>query len=249
VSTTPTYPSERATKRRVARWPPDDTEESVVGISLHQTTIRIVTAGINEAAQGRRRAGEPLSWEALSQTILLGCERPDGSPLRTMPDTFVMDHETNPLAPSLRMPDDGVPLLVIEVLSRSTQGSDLDLTKGKGFSYARAGIREYLTLDPTGEWIPEQIKGWRLNGGGYKAVRTGSDGRWHCETVPVSFGFQGLMAAVYTKDGEPILREGEVSVWARRMKEETRIAEERAQETIAQLREEIAELRRRREEN
>ena len=61
-----------------------------MGISLHQTTIRIVTAGINGSCPGPPLAGEPLPWEALSQTILLGCGRPDGSALRTMPDTFVM---------------------------------------------------------------------------------------------------------------------------------------------------------------
>ena len=46
-------------------WPPDDTEESVVGLSIHQTTIRIVTEGINAAAYDRRRTGEPLPWDEL----------------------------------------------------------------------------------------------------------------------------------------------------------------------------------------
>ena len=74
------------------------------------------------------------------------------------------------------MPDDGVPLLVIEVLSRSTQGSDLDLTNGKAVqlcSRRHPGVS--ATIDPTGEWIPEQIRGWRLDGGAYKEVRTGSE--------------------------------------------------------------------------
>jgi hypothetical protein len=36
----------------VEPWPPDDTEESVLGTDLHQTTIRNLTLGINMAACG-----------------------------------------------------------------------------------------------------------------------------------------------------------------------------------------------------
>ncbi len=39
---------------RAEPWPPDDTEESVAGTVLHQTTIINLRWGINEAAHGAR---------------------------------------------------------------------------------------------------------------------------------------------------------------------------------------------------
>src|SRR5438309_1857240 len=66
-------------------WPPDDTEESVVGTNLHQTTILNLRWGINEAATIHTVPGEPAPWHALDHTMLLGCRRPDGSPYTTLP--------------------------------------------------------------------------------------------------------------------------------------------------------------------
>lgn len=51
-------------------WAPDDTEESVLGTDLRW--------GINEVARGGLHPGQPVPWQALSQTALLGYVRPDG---------------------------------------------------------------------------------------------------------------------------------------------------------------------------
>ena len=40
----------QSTAAAPALWPPDDTEESVLGTPYHQTTITNVRVGINEAA-------------------------------------------------------------------------------------------------------------------------------------------------------------------------------------------------------
>jgi hypothetical protein len=40
-------------------WPPDDTEESIVGTSLHQLTIRNLTSGTNEIAAQHTAPGSP----------------------------------------------------------------------------------------------------------------------------------------------------------------------------------------------
>jgi hypothetical protein len=40
-------------------WPPDDTEESVMGTDQHQMTILNLRLGTNEAAQRLARMGEP----------------------------------------------------------------------------------------------------------------------------------------------------------------------------------------------
>jgi hypothetical protein len=51
-------------------WPPDDTEESVVGTDLHQMTIINLRWGLNEIAGALTSPGQPAPWQALSQTEL-----------------------------------------------------------------------------------------------------------------------------------------------------------------------------------
>src|SRR5579875_1068161 len=125
-------------------WPPDDTEESILGTDLHQTTITNLRWGINEVARLGRLADESSPWHALSQITLLGCRHPDGTDYRTYPDVFVYPHPVDPDRGSMALEVDGPPVLIIEVLSESTYEADIDLDRGKGYSYAHAGVREYL---------------------------------------------------------------------------------------------------------
>jgi hypothetical protein len=53
-----------------ALWPPDDTEESVLGTSLHQTTITNLRLGINEAAALAVPEGGTVPWQADGHRIL-----------------------------------------------------------------------------------------------------------------------------------------------------------------------------------
>jgi hypothetical protein len=102
-------------------------------------------------------------------------------------------------------------VLIIEVLSESTYEVDLDLERGKGFSYARAGVREYLALDPTGEFLPDRSRAWRLEEGVYRPWNPDAAGRWRSDEIAVAVGMEGGLAAVYTLDGRRQLREGEVA--------------------------------------
>jgi len=140
----------------------------------------------------------------------------------------VYDHSIDPLLGSVSIEVEGPPVLIIEVLSDATYEADLDLSLGKGYSYANAGVREYLTLDPTGSVTPGPGRGWRLGSLGYELPwQQEADGRWHSNSVAVSVGFEGIMATVFTRDGLRMLREGEV------------------QETIARQSKELENLRRR----
>ncbi len=181
-----------------------------MGSDLHQATITNLRWGINEAAQVGLPPEHPVPWHALSQTALLGCVRPDGSAYRTYPDVFVYPRPIDPARASVALAVDGPPALVVEVLSEATYGADLDLDLGKGYSYARAGVPEYLALDPTGQFLPEGIRAWRLVAGVYRPWAPEADGRWHSATIAVALGLEGARAAVYARDGRRILREGEV---------------------------------------
>jgi hypothetical protein len=190
-------------------WPPDDTEVSCLGTNLHQTTIRNLCSGLNQAASVGIEPGRSLPWTALSQMALLGCQRPDGSYFRTYPDVFVYLMQVDAQRGSLNIGIDGPPALIVEVLSESTFEVDIDHARGKGYSYARAGVPEYIALDPTGHYVAG-VAAWRLAGDRYLAWAPGADGRWHSEQLPVVIGLEGVQAAIYLPGGRRMLTEGEV---------------------------------------
>ncbi len=215
-----------------AAWPPHDTEGSILGTNLHQTTITNLRWGINDIAHLRAEPGQPDPWQALSQTILLGCKHADGSSYRTYPDVFVYPRPIDPQRGSVTLEVDGPPMLIVEVLSETTYEADLDLVRGKGYSYERAGVREYLALDPTGAFVPERGRAWRLVDGVYHPWEPDAYGRWQSTQIDVAIGLEGVRATVYRREGERQLREGEG-------------AEERARARAELVRKEveIAELR------
>jgi Putative restriction endonuclease len=213
-------------------WPPDDTEESVLGINLHQTTITNLRWGINELARVHQHPGQPLPWQASTQLLITGCRRPDHSYVRVLPDVFVYPHAVDPYRGSWSIAVDGPPVLMIEVLSATTQANDLDLVRGKGYSYARAGVREYLILDPTGEYLPEQGQGWQLVEGVYQPWERDGEGHWQSEGIAVAFGVAGINVSVYSREGRRMLREGEVEAELAR----ERALRERDQAELARLR-------------
>jgi len=191
-------------------WPPDDTEESVSGTVLHQKTVFNVICGINEAACVGTSPGQPAPWAALRQLLLMGCRRPDGSAYKIRPDVFIYRHPVDNDCDAMDVGVDGPPVLIIEVLSDATVAAELDMDRGKGYSYARAGVREYLALDPTGVLAAGNGRGWRLDGGAYCPWERGADGRWSSEQIDVAIGLEDVWATVYTRDGRRMPREGEI---------------------------------------
>ncbi|CAA9553663.1 MAG: hypothetical protein AVDCRST_MAG18-519 [uncultured Thermomicrobiales bacterium] len=223
----------RARSQLTARdpaWPPHDTEESVLGTDLHQAAITNLRWGINEAAQIGLAVGQHAPWRAYSQTALLGCRRPEGSLYRTYPDVFVHTRPLDRTRGSTVIATDGPPALIIEILSEATYEADLDLDRGKGWSYADAGVREYLTLDQTGCFAGEPLRAWRFADGRYQPWLPEADGRCHSATIGVAFALEDDELIVYTRDGRRMLREGEV--------------EEERSRLRAEYEEEIARLRR-----
>jgi Uma2 family endonuclease len=205
---------------RSPAWPPHDTEESVLGTDLHQTTITNLRLGLNEAARIGLTSDQVPPWQAYSQTALIGCRRPEGSLYRTYPDLFVNRGPLDRQRGSTVIATDGPPLLIIEVLSEATYEVDIDLDRGKGWSYADAGVREYLTFDQTGRFGANKIRAWQLAGGRYQPWLPAADGRWHSTTIGVAFALEGEESVVYTGDGRRMLREGEIESERRRLQAE-----------------------------
>ena len=200
---------ETAARPALALWPPDDTEESVLGTNLHQTTItdtraRVPGTGANEAASQEERP-----WQAGSQTNVAGFARPDGRPYTTLPDVFVCRDPFDLQRATLSLAEDGPPALIVEVLSDDTWKADLDLERGKPFSYRRGGVAEYLALDPLQQFTGRDGRGWRLVGGAYVPWEQGAGGRW-ASRLGFSVGWEGARAVVYDARGRLMPGEGQV---------------------------------------
>ena len=243
-------------------WPPDDTEESVLGTNLHQGTITNLRLGLNEAAVSATPPSGPVPWQALSQTAISGMRRWDGSPYTVLPDVFVYRQPIDERRATLVLAQDGPPLLIAELLSPKTARRDLDLERGKGASYALAGVVEYLILDPTEEQQGTQVQAWRLVDGAYVPWLPDGQGRWQSRVIDVALAFEGVRIAVYGGEGRRLLREGEIErelaarerriaelAQRERVLEEQRIQREREHaEEIARKDAELTALRRRLEQ-
>ncbi len=67
-----------------------------------------------------------------------------------------------------------------------------------------------VALDPTGHFLPEGIRAWRLAGDAYRPWERSADGLWYSEQIGVVIGLEGVLATVFARDGRRMLREGEV---------------------------------------
>jgi hypothetical protein len=72
-----------------ATWPPDDTEESIMGSDWHQLTITNLRMGINEIARAEAGAGRQVPFQAVNQTTLLGLKRRGKTGIKAIPDVFI----------------------------------------------------------------------------------------------------------------------------------------------------------------
>jgi len=179
---------------------PDDTDETLVGSSLHQGAITVLVTGLTLC--GPRRG---LPWFIGNQIKMVIPRQGARAPYMPSPDILVHPTMTNSSRSSLILASDGPPALVIEVASPSTVWlSDLNLTdpRGKPRAYEAIGVPEYLVFDPTAELLPEQIWARRLGPHGYEPWEPTAEGRWVSQALGgIAFAPQGFLLRVYDQDG------------------------------------------------
>jgi Putative restriction endonuclease len=190
-----------------AQWPADDTEESVMGSEYHQHVIDAVRDGLRMIAH---MSNAP--WHVLSQVPIAGFRRPNDTPYTMLPDVFV-HAKPNPHPASgqtLTFAEVGVPLLALEVLSETTHRQDLDEQRGKAWSYADAGVGEYIVVDYARQYMDEPVRARRLERGLWAPWPLNSQARWESAVLDVSFAFDGLYLRVYDAAGVmmPLPHEG-----------------------------------------
>lgn len=197
--------------RDQAPWPPDDSEESVVGSEFHQRVIDGARDGLDMAS-----IASAIAWWVQSQIAIGGFRRPDGTPYTMLPDVFVHPRP-NPHPRSgevLTFAEIGVPLLVIEVLSETTWRQDLDERRGKPWSYAQAGVAELLLVDFNRRYMPEPVRALRLTDGRWTPWPQSNEGRWESEALGVSFAFDDPYLRVYDAEDrlKPLPHEAEAQL-------------------------------------
>jgi Uma2 family endonuclease len=82
--------------------------------------------------------------------------------LRVAPDVMVIFNVEPGGRDNYKIWEEGqVPSVIFEMTSPSTQSKD-DIEKKN--LYENLGVTEYWQFDPRGEWIPEKLRGYRLQG-------------------------------------------------------------------------------------
>ncbi|MEA5421459.1 Uma2 family endonuclease [Spirulina sp. CCNP1310] len=118
-----------------------------------------------------------------------------------------------------------VPRVIFEMTSPSTRQQDLGF---KYTLYGQLGVAEYWLFDPKGEWIEEQLRGYRLVGETYELIEGGLSAALGLRLVA-----EGRLIGFYRQDtGERLLLASELrDAWeqerARAEQERERAEQER----------------------
>jgi Uma2 family endonuclease len=99
---------------------------------------------------------------------------------------------------------DGLPALVIEVLSQSTWEYDVNAQDGKAWGYLQLGVPFYLVFDPHADLQGIPCRGWRQDGGRIEPWLPELDGRYHVPTLGIAFQPEGSLLRVHDPDGKPV---------------------------------------------
>jgi Uma2 family endonuclease len=141
---------------------------------------------------------------------------------RIAPDVFVIFDVEPGGRDSYKIWEEGsVPSVTFEMTSPSTKKED---DGPKKQLYAQIGVQEYWQFDPKGEWIKEQLRGYRLENGQYQLI-----------TDNISAVLQLRLAVDNSLVSSPTalialyrLDTGEKLLWPVELQAKTRIAEQEA---------------------
>lgn len=140
--------------------------------------------------------------------------------LRVAPDIMVIFDVPPGGRDSYKVWEEGqVPQVVFEMTSQGTQKQDQEQKKNL---YEQLGIVEYWLFDPKGEWIPEKLRGYRLEGETYQLINDGI-----CQPLQLRVTVQGELLGFYRLDtGDKLLIPSEL---AQQLHQERQRAEQERQ--------------------
>lgn len=165
--------------------------------------------------------------------------------LRVAPDVMIIFDVAPGGRDNYKIWEEGqVPAVIFEMTSPSTKNQDEGFKKTL---YEQLGVQEYWQFDPKGEWIAEQLRGYRLHRDTYEPITDSQS-----EPLQLRLVVEGRLISFYRLDtGEKLLIPDEL---AQALRQETLVrqqAEERAaqaEERATQAEAQAAQDRRRAEE-
>ncbi len=160
--------------------------------------------------------------------------------LRAAPDVMVIFDVAAGGRDSYKIWEEGqVPAVVFEMTSKSTQDHDQGY---KRTLYEQIGVQEYWQFDPRGEWIPERLRGYRLQGEFYTPIPNSQS-----QILGLRLEIEGKLIGFYRLDnGEKLLIPDELAAALNQATADCQQAEaeaEQAQQRAAQLEAQLARYR------
>jgi Uma2 family endonuclease len=125
--------------------------------------------------------------------------------LRVAPDVMVIFDVVPGGQDNYKIWEEGqVPTVIFEMTSFATKGQDEIFKKTL---YEQLGVKEYWLFDPKGEWVQQQLRGYRLRGEIYEPIE---DGR--SEPLQLRLVIEGRLIGFYREDtGEKLLIPNELA--------------------------------------
>jgi Uma2 family endonuclease len=125
--------------------------------------------------------------------------------LRVAPDVMVIFDVAPGGRDNYKIWQEGqVPTVIFEMTSFGTKGQDEIFKKTL---YEQLGVKEYWLFDPKGEWVQQQLRGYRLRGEIYEPIE---DGR--SEPLQLRLVIEGRLIGFYREDtGEKLLIPNELA--------------------------------------
>jgi len=144
--------------------------------------------------------------------------------LRIAPDVMVIFEVTPGGRDNYKIWQEGqVPSVIFEMTSGGTKEQDLVFKKTL---YEQLGVKEYWLFDPKGEWVKEQLRGYRLRGDAYEPIQ---DNR--SEPLQLRLQVEGKLISFTREDtGEKLLIPDELAEALRQEVLARQQAEEQAQQ-------------------
>jgi Uma2 family endonuclease len=158
--------------------------------------------------------------------------------LRVAPDVMVIFDVAPGGRDNYKIWEEGqVPTVIFEMTSFGTKGQDEIFKKTL---YEQLGVQEYWLFDPKGEWVEQQLRGYRLRGEIYEPIQ---DGR--SEPLQLRLVVEGRLIGFYPEDtGEKLLIPDEL---AQALTQEV-LARQQAEELVEQERQRAEQERKRSEQ-
>jgi Uma2 family endonuclease len=144
--------------------------------------------------------------------------------LRIAPDVMVIFDVAPGGRDNYKIWEEGqVPAVIFEMTSKGTQEVDISYKKTL---YEQLGVQEYWLFDPKGEWIEQQLRGYRLQGEVYEPITNSRSA-----PLQLRLAVEGKVIGFYREDtGEKLLIPDEL-VQVRQQEMQARmLAEEQAEQ-------------------